>query len=429
MPYLIKNGIVVDPIDETLTELDVLVDNGSIVEMAKDLTAPEAEIIDAKGCYVCPGLLDMHVHLREPGYEYKEDIESGTRAAAMGGFTAVACMPNTNPVADNAAVINHILERSARVGVTRVHPIGALTKGSQGKELTEMADLQAAGAVALSDDGQPVMDAGMMQRVMQYAGMLGLTVVSHSEDLSLTAGGLMNEGAVSTMLGLKGIPNAAEEVMVARDILLAENTGCSLHLAHISTAGSVRLIRQAKSRGVKVTAEATPHHFTLTEEAVQGYNTNAKVNPPLRRQEDVEAVKEGLKDGTIDVIATDHAPHAYHEKDVEFQYAANGLIGLETAVGLVFSQLVQPGILSVPQAIAKLASNPRQILHLPGGKLAKGGVADITIIDPNLSEVVDPAKLQSKSKNTPFIRWKLTGLPVLTMVAGKLVMQKRRLLR
>ena len=428
MQYLIKNGIVVDPMDETVSELDVLVNNGMIVELGKNLTAAEAEVIDAKGCYVCPGLFDMHVHLREPGYEYKEDIESGTRAAAMGGFTAVACMPNTNPVADNAAVINHILEKSARVGLTKVYPIGALTKGSQGKELTEMADLQAAGAVALSDDGQPVTDAGMMQRVMQYAGMLGLTVVSHSEDLSLAAGGHMNEGAVSTMLGLKGIPNAAEEVMVARDILLAESTGCSLHLAHISTAGSVRLIRQAKIRGVKVTAEAAPHHFTLTEEAVQGYNTNAKVNPPLRRQEDVEAVREGLKDGTIDVIATDHAPHAYHEKDVEFQYAANGLIGLETAVGLVFSQLVQSGFLSVTQAIAKLASNPRRILNLPGGKLAKGGVADITIIDPNLSWVVDPAKLQSKSKNTPFVRWKLTGLPVLTMVAGKLVMQERRLL-
>ena len=428
MQYLIKNGIVVDPLTETMSDLDILVKDGVIVEMAKDPAAEEATVIDAKGCYVCPGLLDMHVHLREPGYEYKEDIESGTRAAAMGGFTAVACMPNTNPVADNAAVINHILEKSARVGAVRVHPIGALTKGSLGKELTEMADLKAAGAVALSDDGQPVIDAGMMHRVMQYAGMLELTVVSHCEDLSLAAAGHMNEGAVSTMLGLKGIPNAAEEIMVARDILLAETTGCNLHLAHISTAGSVRLVRQAKARGIKVTAEATPHHFSLTEEAVQGYNTNAKVNPPLRRQEDVAAVKEGLRDGTIDVIATDHAPHAYHEKDVEFQYAPNGLIGLETAVGLVFSQLVQPGFLTVPQAIAKLCSNPRRILNLPGGRLVKGGAADITIIDPQLSEVVDPAKLQSKSKNTPFVRWKLTGLPVLTMVAGKPVMQGRRLL-
>ncbi|AQS59028.1 dihydroorotase [Desulforamulus ferrireducens] len=429
MQYLIKNGLVVDPVNETMSELDILVKDGVIAEMAQNIQAEEAIIIDAKDCYVCPGLLDMHVHLREPGYEYKEDIESGTRAAAMGGFTAVACMPNTNPVADTAAVINHIIERSARLGAVRVYPIGALTKGSLGKELTEMADLKAAGAVALSDDGQPVMDAGMMYRVMQYAGMLGLTVVSHCEDLSLAAGGSMNEGAVATMLGLKGIPNVAEEVMVARDILLAESTGCALHLAHISTAGSVRLVRQAKARGVRVTAEATPHHFSLTEEAVLGYNTNAKVNPPLRRQEDVAAVQEGLRDGTIDVIATDHAPHAYHEKDVEFPYAPNGLIGLETAVGLVFSQLVQPGILTVPKAIAKLCSNPRKILNLPGGQLIPGGVADITIIDPELSEVVDPAKLQSKSKNTPFVRWKLTGLPTLTMVAGQPVMQARRLLK
>lgn len=427
MRYLIKGGQIVDPVAETLVESDILVENGSIVEIGKELKDPEAEVIDADGRYVCPGLLDMHVHLREPGYEYKEDIHSGTRAAAMGGFTAVACMPNTNPVADNAAVIQYILQRAAGAAA-RVYPIGALTKGSLGKELTEMADLKAAGAVALSDDGQPVMDAAMMQRVMQYAAMLGLTVISHSEDLSLAGGGHMHEGVVSTMLGLKGIPAVAEDVMVARDILLAEATGCRLHLAHISTEGSVRLVREAKSRGVKVTAEVTPHHFSLTEEAVQGFNTNAKVNPPLRRQADVEAIKEGLRDGTVDVIATDHAPHAYHEKDVEFQHAANGLIGLETAVGLVFTQLVTPGILTVPQAVAKLSWHPRQVLGLAGGILQPGAAADITILDPNLSEVVDPAKLQSKSKNTPFVRWKLIGLPVLTMVNGKIIMQERQLL-
>ncbi len=427
MRYLIKGGVVVDPVSEKLFESDLIVENGSIVEIGRELKDPQAEIIDAGGRYVCPGLLDMHVHLREPGYEYKENIQSGTRAAAMGGFTAVACMPNTNPVADNAAVIN-LIKQKAGNAAARVYPIGALTKGSQGKELTEMADLKAAGAVALSDDGQPVVDAGIMHRVMQYAAMLGLTVISHCEDLSLAAGGQMHEGVVSTMLGLKGIPAAAEEVMVARDILLAEATGCRLHLAHISTAGSVRLVREAKARGIKVSAEATPHHFTLTEEAVQGFNTNAKVNPPLRRQADVEAVKEGLRDGTIDVIATDHAPHAYHEKDAEFQYAPNGLIGLETAVGLVFTKLVQPGILTVPQAVAKLSWHPRQVLGLPGGNLQPGTVADITILDPNLSEVVDPTKLQSKSKNTPFVRWKLTGLPVTTMVNGKIIMQERRLL-
>lgn len=427
MQYLIKGGIIVDPVDETLHELDLLIQDGIVKEIGKDLAAPEAEIIDAAGNYVCPGLVDIHVHLREPGYEYKEDINSGTRAAAMGGFTAVACMPNTNPVVDNAAVISYILQRAEKAAA-RVYPIGALTKGSQGKELTEMADLKAAGAVALSDDGQPVMDAGMMLRVMRYAAMLGLTVISHCEDLTLADGGQMHEGAVSTMLGLKGIPSVAEEVMVSRDIMLAEYTGCQLHIAHISTEGSVRLVRQAKARGVKVTAEAAPHHFTLTEEAVQGFNTNAKVNPPLRRKVDVEAIKEGLKDGTIDVIATDHAPHAYHEKDVEFQYAPNGLVGLETAVGLVFNELVQTGVLTVPQAVAKLSLNPRQVLGLPGGRLQPGVTADITIIDPNLREVVDADKLQSKSKNTPFGGWELTGLPVVTIVDGKVIMQKRQLL-
>ncbi len=426
MQYLIKGGILVDPVAETMSRSDLLIQKGKIVSIGGDLSAPGAEVIEAAGHYVCPGLVDMHVHLREPGYEYKEDIASGTRAAAMGGFAGVACMPNTNPVADNGAVISFILQQ-AKAGAVKVYPIAALTKGSKGKELTEMAELKAAGAVALSDDGMPVMDAGMMRRAMQYAAMLGLTVLSHCEDLSLADGGQMHEGAVSTMLGLKGIPAAAEEVMVARDILLAESTGCRLHLAHISTLGSVRLVRQAKERGVKVTAEATPHHFTLTEEALQGYNTNAKVNPPLRGRQDVEAIKEGLRDGTIDVIATDHAPHAYHEKDVEFQLAPNGLVGLETAVGLVFTELVHTGVLTVPQAVAKLSCHTRRVLGLGGGLLKPGAVADITIIDPNLAETVDPAKLLSKSKNTPFGGWKLTGLPVATIVEGRIIMQNRRL--
>lgn len=427
MRYLIKGGIVVDPAGECLSELDVLVNQGIIEEIGQGLDGVGAKVIDAVGKYVCPGLIDMHVHLREPGYEYKEDIESGAKAAVMGGFTAVACMPNTNPVIDNAALVGYILQK-AKETCCKVHPIAALTKGSLGKELTEMADLKAAGAVALSDDGQPVMDAGLMHRVMQYAAMLDMTVISHCEDLNLVAGGQMNEGPISTMLGLKGIPAAAEEVMVARDILLAEATKCNLHLAHISRAGSVRMVREAKARGVRVTAEATPHHFTLTDEAVQGFNTNAKVNPPLRGRTDVEAIQQGLADGTIDVIATDHAPHAYHEKDVEFQFAPNGLVGLETAVGLVFSYLVQPGILTVPQAIAKLSWQPRRVLGLPGGRLEIGTVADITLIDPKLSEVVDPSKFQSKGKNTPFARWKLTGLPVLTMINGQVVMQERHLI-
>lgn len=426
MRYLIKGGIIVDPVKETMLQQDLMVNNGLIVDIGTEILDQNARIIDATGHYVCPGLLDMHVHLREPGYEYKEDIASGTRAAAMGGFTAVACMPNTNPVADNAAVINYILQRAEGMPA-QVYPIGALTKGSAGKELTEMEDLRTAGAVALSDDGQPVMDSGMMYRVMQYAAMLGLPVISHCEDLSLAGGGLMHEGIVSAMLGLKGIPAAAEEIMVARDILLAEATGCKLHLAHISTEGSVRLVRQAKERGVNITAEVGPHHFTLTEEAVQGFNTNAKVNPPLRRKEDVQAIKEGLREGIIDVIATDHAPHAFHEKDAEFQYAPNGLIGLETAVGLVFTELVHTGILTVPGAVARLCSNPRRILGLPGGFLELGGAADITIIDPKLSEVVEPDKLQSKSKNTPFGGRRLTGWPVATISGGILVMENRQL--
>ncbi|MEG6522167.1 dihydroorotase [Desulfotomaculum sp. 1211_IL3151] len=426
MRYLIKGGIVVDPVSETLTPLDILVENGLIKEVG-DLNDPEAQIIAAEGKLVCPGFIDIHVHLREPGYEYKEDIASGTKAAAMGGFTAVACMPNTEPVADNAAVIGHILAKAAQASC-KVYPIGALTKGSQGKELTEMADLKDAGVVALSDDGMPVMNAEVMRRVMQYASMLDLTVISHCEDSNLSVQGQMHEGAVATMLGLKGIPSAAEEVMVARDILLAEYTGCRLHLAHISTEGSVRLVRQAKARGVAVTAEVAPHHFTLTEEAVQGFNTNAKVNPPLRSQADVAAVIEGLRDGTIDVIATDHAPHAYHEKDVEFQYAPNGLIGLETAVGLTFTKLIKTGILTIPQAVAKLTCNPYKVIGRAGGRLVPGTAADITIIDPDLCEVVDPAKLVSKSKNTPFSRWKLTGMPILTMVQGRIMMQNRKLL-
>lgn len=426
MRFLVKGGTVVDPVRETMEPMDLLVDNGVISAMGAELSEKDAHIINAEGRYVCPGLLDMHVHLREPGYEYKEDIASGTRSAVMGGFTGVACMPNTNPVADCAAVINYILGK-AQQAPARVYPVGALTKGSAGKELTEMAELKAAGAIALSDDGHPVTDSGMMRRIMQYAAMLNMLVISHSEDLSLVAGGLMHEGTVSAMLGLKGIPASAEDVMVARDILLAEATGCRLHLAHISTRGSVMLLRQAKERGVKVTAEAAPHHFTLTDEAVIGFNTNAKVNPPLRTRADVEAIKEGLRDGTIDVIATDHAPHAYHEKDVEFQLAANGLVGLETAVGLVFTELVHTGILSVPKALALLSSNPRRVLGLPGGILEPGAVADVTIIDPQLSEVVEPSKLHSKSKNTPFGGLKLTGLPVTTISNGIVVMEERQL--
>ncbi|MEG6617104.1 dihydroorotase [Peptococcaceae bacterium 1198_IL3148] len=427
MQLLIKGGNLVNTEKLTIEKADVLINDGVITAISEQLPINGAEVIEAADKLVCPGLIDMHVHLREPGFEAKETIATGTRAAAMGGFTAVACMPNTNPIVDNAAVVRSILELVRAEGVVKVYPIAAITKGSKGAEITEMGDLKEAGAIALSDDGQPVSDSGVMRRGMQYAHMLGLPVISHSEDKSLAAEGAMHEGYYSTVLGLKGIPAAAEEVMVARDILLAENTGCRLHLAHISTAGSVELVRQAKRRGVKVTCEVTPHHFTLTDADVVGYNTATKVNPPLRTAADVAAVKEGLADGTIDVIATDHAPHTAEEKAVEYQYAPFGLVGLETAVGLVFTELVAPGVLTAAQAIAKLSCMPAAVLAVPGGKLAVGERADITIIDPERKEKVDPTGFASKSKNSPFVGRVLKGLPVVTMVNGKIVMKDRRL--
>ncbi|MBM7855139.1 dihydroorotase [Desulfohalotomaculum tongense] len=426
MKLLIKGGKLVNPEKQLLEKADVLVENGVITAMESSLSERDAEVVEAGGKLVCPGLIDMHVHLREPGFEHKETIATGTMAAARGGFTAVACMPNTNPVADNAPVIRFILDRAAAEGTVKVYPIGAITKGSKGKEITEMADLKAAGAVAVSDDGVPVHDAGVMRRAMQYASMLGLTVISHCEDKSLVAEGVMHQGYQSTVLGLPGMPAEAEEVMVARDIILAEATGCRVHIAHISTAGAVELVRQAKKRGVKVTCEVTPHHFTLTDQAVNGYDTNTKVNPPLRTAADVAAVKQGLADGTIDVIATDHAPHTVDEKEVEYQYAPFGLVGLETAVGLVFTELVDTGILTVPEAVAKLSTNPARIMAVPGGRLAVGEQADITIIDPEALEKVDPGSFAGKGKNTPFAGRKLKGLPVMTIVKGKIVMKDRR---
>ncbi|HWI55303.1 MAG TPA: dihydroorotase, partial [Desulfobacteria bacterium] len=345
MRLLIRGGRVIDPANEFSDIADVLVENGKIKDIGLNLNAAEAEIIDAGGKLVVPGLIDMHVHLREPGLEAKETIATGTRAAAMGGFTGVACMPNTKPVIDNQALVEFIKSRAASAGVVNVFPIGAITKGSDGNELAEIGDMKMAGAAAISDDGHPVMNAQLMRLAMQYAKMFDMTVVSHCEDINLVADGVMNEGYYSTIFGLKGINRLAEELMVAREIMLAELTGARVHIAHISTAGSVELVRQAKRKGLKVTAEATPHHFSLTDEAVGSYDTNTKVNPPLRGEDDVKAVKEGLRDGTIDVIATDHAPHAQEEKDVEYNYAPFGMVGLETAVGLAFRELVEPGIL------------------------------------------------------------------------------------
>ncbi|MGB9905699.1 MAG: dihydroorotase, partial [Desulfotomaculales bacterium] len=353
MKLLIKGGTVVDPVSRRIFSADVFVSGGKIVAVGENLSG-EGEVVDASGKLVVPGLIDMHVHLRDPGFEAKETIETGTRAAARGGFTGVACMPNTNPVADNRAVITYIREKAKEKGVVNVYPVGALTVRSEGKELSEMAGLKEAGAVALSDDGRCVADAGVMYRAMQYARMVGLPVIAHCEDTALSAGGAVHEGYFSTLLGLKGIPAAAETVMVARDIILAEATGCRLHIAHVSTAGAVELIRRAKEKGLPVTAEVTPHHFTLTEEAVAGFDPNTKVNPPLRTAADVRAVREGLRDGTIDVIATDHAPHTAEEKEVEYAAAPFGMAGLETAVGLVWTELVHGGVLAPVEAVARM---------------------------------------------------------------------------
>jgi dihydroorotase len=420
MNILIKNGHIIDPANKIDDKLDVLISDRRIVRLGKpgSLTTDGAQLVDAAGKLVIPGLIDMHVHLREPGFEYKETIATGTAAAKAGGFTSVCCMPNTNPVNDNRSVTEFILSQ-AKDALARVFPIAAITKGSTGEELTEMAELHAAGCLAISDDGKPVMNAGIMRRAMEYSRIFDLLVISHCEESSLSGKGVMNEGAVSTELGLRGIPRAAEDVMTGRDIALAELTGCRLHIAHVSTAGSVDLIRSAKARGVKVTAETCPHYFTLTEESVRGYNTMAKMNPPLRTAGDVAAVKKGLQDGTVDVIATDHAPHALDEKSGEFDYAPFGIVGLETALGLTL-KLASEGVLTLTQTIAKMSLNPATVLKLDKGTLTAGADADITIIDPDLEWVVDASQFKSRSRNTPFGGWKLKGKAMQTIVGGRI---------
>ncbi len=420
MNILVKNGRIIDPANNLDEELDILVSEGRIARIARPGSISEdgAYVIDASGRLVVPGLVDMHVHLREPGFEYKETIETGTASARAGGFTSVCCMPNTRPVNDNRSVTEFILSLAGKTGFVNVFPVGAITKGSNGEELADIGELYDAGCVAISDDGRPVMSAALMRRAMEYAGIFGMPVISHCEDTSLSFKGVMNEGFVATELGLRGIPRAAEEVMVARDVLLAELTGCRLHIAHVSTAGSVRIIREAKQRGVKVTCETCPHYFVLTEEAARGYNTMAKMNPPLRTGSDVEAIKSGLKDGTIDVIATDHAPHALDEKAVEFDNAAFGIVGLETAVGLSLG-LVREGVLGLPEFVRKLSLNPASILDLNKGTLSVGADADITIIDPEIEWTVEPSQFRSKSRNTPFAGWRLKGRAVQTIVGGR----------
>ncbi len=420
MNILIKNGHIIDPANAVDEKLDLLVSGGRIAKLGKpgSISAGDAQVIDAADKLVVPGLIDMHVHLREPGFEYKETIATGTAAAKAGGFTSVCCMPNTNPVNDNRSITEFILSQ-ARNASARVYPIGAITKGSKGEELAEMGELRAAGCFAVSDDGKPVMNASIMRRALEYSKIFDMLIISHCEDSALAAKGVMNEGVVSTELGLRGIPRAAEDVMTIRDILLAELTGGRLHIAHVSTAGSVRMVKDAKSRGVKVTAETCPHYFTLTDEAARGYNTMAKMNPPLRTAEDVAAIKQGLKDGTIDAIATDHAPHGMDEKAGEFDYAPFGIVGLETSLGLTL-KLVDENVLSLSEAIRKLSVNPAAILKIDKGALAAGSDADITIIDPGAAWTVDSSRFKSKSRNTPFNGWKLKGRAALTIVGGRL---------
>jgi dihydroorotase len=428
---LIRGGRVLDPCTTLDAEVDILIDAGKIAHIGPDAaeaawrlhglaTQPPLEVIEAQGLLVVPGLIDIHTHLRDPGYEYKESIETGSAAAVAGGFTSIACMANTNPVNDHAAVTEHILDKARSVGLAQIFPVGAVSVGLAGERLAEIGELKQAGVVAISDDGKSVMNSQLMRRALEYAGMFGLPVISHCEDTYLSAHGVMHEGRVSTALGLHGIPAQAEDVMVARDIALAELTGGRLHIAHVSTAGAVRLVRDAKARGLRVTAEVTPHHVLLTDDAVCGYDPNTKMYPPLRAAADVEALRQALQDGTIDAIATDHAPHDLADKEVEFDQAPVGIIGLETALPLTL-RLVEDGVLSLREAIAKLTWGPAQTLGLAKGTLQVGADADVTLIDARAEYVVDRREFRSKARNTPFHGWTLRGRALMTICGGKVV--------
>jgi dihydroorotase len=423
MNLCLRGGRVIDPARGIDSEADVIVQDGAILRIAQGAAAGagrDVKVVDVRGKWVVPGLIDLHCHLREPGHEYKEDISTGTRAAAAGGFTAVCAMPNTSPPNDTRAVTELIVRRARDVGVVRVYPVGAITKGLGGETLAEMAELKEAGCVAVSDDGQPVMNAEVMRRALEYARTFGLTVVQHCEDKTLSAGGAMNEGPVSTRAGIRAQPASAESAMVARDLELCALTGARYHVAHISSADSVRLVRAAKQRGLPVTCEVTPHHLTLTDEACAHYDTAAKCNPPLRTANDVAALREALGDGTIDAVATDHAPHSAVEKEVEFEQAAFGMIGLETALPLVL-ELVRAGVLTPATMVARMSTAPAAAFGLRGGTLADGATADITVIDPEAAWTVAPGGLVSRSRNTPFVGRALRGRAVLTVVGGTIV--------
>jgi len=423
---LIRGGRVLDPVTNRDGGFDVLIEDGRIAAVEAGLEVPGAETIDARGHWVTPGFVDLHTHLREPGQEYKEDIASGGRSAAAGGFTTVCCMANTQPVNDDPAMTDYILDRARQDAPVRVLPIAAATKGLEGKVMTEMAALQKAGAVAFSDDGRTIMDGGVMRRVLEYARMLDAPVSVHAEDCTLVGHGVVNEGPVSTKLGLPGNPCAAETVLVTRDLVLAELTGAHLHVGHVSTAGAVAAIRQARERGVHVTAEVTPHHLALTDEATLGFDTNAKVAPPLRSAADLRACRQGLADGTIDCIATDHAPHAPHEKDVEFTAAPPGLLGFETAFPVVLD-LVRSGEITPLELIRRLTTNPARILKRPElGSLAVGAEADVVVLDPEREWIYDPAKGFSKSRNSPWAGQRMIGRALVTIVGGRVVYDVER---
>ncbi len=428
---LLKGGRVVDPASKRNGAFDVLLADGKVQEVKARLAVKGAEVVDVKGLVVCPGFIDLHTHLREPGREDKETIATGTRAAAAGGFTAVCAMPNTDPVNDQAGITRAILEKARSEGVVRVYPIGAITRGSRGEELAEYGDLKEAGCVALSDDGRPVASARVMRRALEYAQAFGLPVIDHCEEPTLTEKFSMNEGPVATLLGLRGYPATGEAIVVDRDVQLAALTGGRVHIAHVSAAGSVDAVRRGKARGLRVTAEATPHHLLLTDRAVKDseYDTSTKMNPPLRSEADREAVIEGLRDGTIDCIATDHAPHTVDDKKVEYDQAAFGIVGLETAVALCLDRLVGRKVLELPWLVALLSTNPARVLGLPGGTLALGSPADVTVLDLRKKRTVDPARFASKGRSTPFGGWSLKGWPVLTVVNGRVVWRDVRVER
>jgi dihydroorotase len=425
MTMILRGGRVIDPANGRDGTFDILIESGTVRRVGKNLPVDGAEVFEIqRGWIVTPGLVDIHVHLREPGQEHKETVATGTASAVAGGFTSVACMPNTDPVNDHAGITQFILKKAAEAERARVYPIGAVSLGSRGEHLAELGEQKAAGCVAFTDDGRPVATALLMRRALEYAGMLGVPIINHCEDPSLKGDGVAHEGFVAARLGLRGIPGEAESIMVERDISLAELAGAHVHIAHMSARQSLRAVRAGKERGVRVTCEVAPHHFTLTDDALDGtvkYDTNLKMNPPLRSAADRDAMLDGIADGTVDVIATDHAPHHADEKMVEFDRAPFGIVGLETAVPLVFDRLVRAGRISLVRMVELLSVNPAHLLHLPAGTLSEGAAADITVLAPDMVSTIDAARLVSRSKNTPFDRWRLTGGVAATIVGGRVV--------